>query len=223
VKDGGSDWLGNTSLRILMYPNAILSTLPHFAVTSLLLAIISAAVEVINSFDTQADCAAYCTSRYSNDSIMSTIHDNDASSDRNKRSGSTANSARVQDPCPFLDIPIELRLMIYELVPIRIREFCQDHNVDDESYPIKFLVPCTTVALLVTCRQVQQEAADIMEKKLAKLRNTPLRVTVNIMLLYYLHTSNGPFYAINTYVKLVTHADEMYDDDPDHENALRQV
>jgi hypothetical protein len=153
---------------------------------------------------------------------MSTV-DNAVSHGSNDDPNPIANIIRIQEPCPFLEIPKELRLMIYELIPVRISEHCYDHKVDGESYPVRFLVPCITVGILATCRQVQDEAADIMEKKIAKIRNIPLRVTVDTMLLYYLHTSMGPFQAINTYVKLATRADEVDDNDGDHENELRQV
>jgi hypothetical protein len=153
---------------------------------------------------------------------MSTV-DNAVSHGSNEHPNSIANIIRVQEPCPFLEIPTELRLMIYELIPVRISEHCYDHKVDDESYPVRFPVPCITVGILATSRQVQDEAADIMEKKIAKIRKIPLRIKVDTMLLYYLHTSMGPFQAINTYVKLATRADEVDDNEGDHENELSQV
>jgi hypothetical protein len=64
--------------------------------------------------------------------------------------------------------------MVYERIPIRI-----SHDICDIGYPensmqrMIFVVPCTTVGILATSRQIQDEAAEIMSKKLATMLGGP--------------------------------------------------
>jgi hypothetical protein len=79
----------------------------------------------------------------------------------------------------FLDLPKELRLMVYELIPIKNAhhpvKLGKNHNYDDHNL---MLVRTTLagVVILATCRQIHHEAERIIRRKLATVDNKSLRV-----------------------------------------------
>jgi hypothetical protein len=115
-----------------------------------------------------------------NSFIMSIVHDT-APPAKAGLSDPTPITTSEDKPFPFLALPKELRLMVYERIPIRI-----SHDICDVRYPensmqrMIFVVACTTVGILATSRQIQNEAAEIMSKKLATMLGGPLRLMIDI-------------------------------------------
>jgi hypothetical protein len=79
----------------------------------------------------------------------------------------------------FLDLPKELRLMVYELIPIKNAhhpvKLGKNHNYDDHNL---MLVRTTLagVVILATCRQIHHEAEHIIRRKLATVDKKSLRI-----------------------------------------------
>jgi hypothetical protein len=101
----------------------------------------------------------------------------------------TPNSAPKDMPFPFLKLPTELRLMVYERILIRISEHRRIHQVRDVIHPVTYIVTCLSVNILATSRDIRREATDTMNKKSRTMYNTPLRVLVSTSLLSHLHSS----------------------------------
>jgi hypothetical protein len=108
----------------------------------------------------------------------------------------TPNSTPKDKPFPFLALPKDLRLMVYERLPFRISERPYDHVIARVPYEVIFVVSCTSVGILATCRQIHDEAAGIMGKKLAAILSRPLYITVDISLFTHLHGANSPFMGV---------------------------
>ncbi|KAH7074389.1 hypothetical protein BKA63DRAFT_595851 [Paraphoma chrysanthemicola] len=97
--------------------------------------------------------------------------------------------------CPtfrFLDLPVELRMIVYESVGFSSRKRILEKSASglkDYFWPpgpegasessITLIVPTMSLGLLSTCRSVHKEAKDIFAKKLAALRKLPMRYIVD--------------------------------------------
>jgi hypothetical protein len=86
----------------------------------------------------------------------------------------------------FLDFPKEVRLMIYELLPITTRH----HTLADPSFEsttpevttpsvIVLVTKSAVVSMLSTCHTIYQEYRPILDKNLQILRTEPLRFIVD--------------------------------------------
>jgi hypothetical protein len=137
---------------------------------------------------------------------------------------SIPNSMREDESFRFLDLPKELRLMVYERIPVRISERHYNHKVLNEPHPVSFIVPCTSVGILATCRQIQAEASAIMSKKMTTILNTPLRVIVGTRLLPHLHDVRlGPFVNYGHYLYIIEGMQMELVDADDVEEARGQA
>jgi len=88
--------------------------------------------------------------------------------------------------CPLLELPLELRLMIYEFLPITTRH----HTLEDPDFERRFpeatspseivlVTKAASTKLLPTCRQIYYEYKPVLEKSLHLLRSEPLRFIVH--------------------------------------------
>jgi hypothetical protein len=90
-------------------------------------------------------------------------------------------------PFRFLDLPKELRLMVYERVPVKTTrhpfEFNEPgHRLNDDDFdPILDLVYKTLSGLpiLATCRQINFEATPILGRVLHMIKITPIQLVAN--------------------------------------------
>jgi hypothetical protein len=90
----------------------------------------------------------------------------------------------MADACPFqfLDLPKELRLMVYERLPVKTTrhpfEFNEPgHNFNDDDFdPILDLVYKTLSGLpiIATCRQINFEATPILDRVLRMIKSAPI-------------------------------------------------
>jgi hypothetical protein len=86
----------------------------------------------------------------------------------------------------FLDLPPELRCMVYEYLEIGVRRHtltntepswcpCWKPTSDESDANIILIRPYLPVAILSTCRLINQEAAPLLDRKLRELEKIPLQ------------------------------------------------
>jgi hypothetical protein len=97
--------------------------------------------------------------------------------------------------------------MVYERIPVRIYERTDNYNYLETAPSIAFIMACTSVSILVTCRLIHAEAAAIMSDKLNTILRTPVRVITGISHIYYLLDEIWlPFFGLAIYVQTVKEA-----------------
>jgi hypothetical protein len=83
-------------------------------------------------------------------------------------------------PFRFLDLPPELRCIVYEQIGITTKHHTlESTNAPDKYSEITLVRKSLPVQILATCRLINDEAKTFLRPKLAKLRNQPLRFLVD--------------------------------------------
>jgi hypothetical protein len=77
-----------------------------------------------------------------------------------------------QKPFPLLSLPKDLRLMVYEAIPVAARSA----TIELVNEPMTMSVIGGPVALLATCRQIRAEALPLLQPKLNALKPTKLLI-----------------------------------------------
>ncbi|KAF2827778.1 hypothetical protein CC86DRAFT_404825 [Ophiobolus disseminans] len=89
----------------------------------------------------------------------------------------TDNPYGWDDAFRFLDLPKDIRLIVYDLLPTVARH----HTIfsTEDSYSVKIVTEClNSLSLLRTCRIINDEAVTL-HRKLEKLQTEPLRLIVH--------------------------------------------
>jgi hypothetical protein len=135
---------------------------------------------------------------------MSTAPNDAGSEGKSKCFDSTSHNKK---PFPFLALPKELRLMVYERIPMRKSvSIIPDRDGDKKTGSVSIISPCTSVAILATCRQVQVEAAHILHKTLVTMLRTPLRILARPKAVSSIDIPDGILWAIYRYTELLEKA-----------------
>jgi hypothetical protein len=88
-------------------------------------------------------------------------------------------------PFKFLDLPAELRLMIYERLDSATHHYKVDHpdelSVEKSREDIQgtVIIKSFPVAILATCKVIHQEGTPILAGKLQQLAQTPVRIIMS--------------------------------------------
>jgi hypothetical protein len=110
-----------------------------------------------------------------------------------------------EEPFRFMDLPKELRLMVYEFIPVQGREFkirkdlgTGEIALDDPKPAIKATSYHTSTQILRVCREVHDEAYPIMKRKFDQIKATTPQTTLYIDALYSRSL-------LNDFISMVTH------------------
>jgi hypothetical protein len=103
---------------------------------------------------------------------------------------------------PFMKLPIELRLMVYERLPIQItrHDFERPNNPQKPSsgsYFFAIVSESIDLTILATCKQVHAEATAITSARLRHILDTPPRMTVDLTSTPKIHKCGGPLWHIS--------------------------
>jgi hypothetical protein len=110
-----------------------------------------------------------------------------------------------EEPFRFMDLPKELRLMVYDFIPVQGREFkirkdlgTGEIALDDPKPAIKATSYHTSTQILRVCREVHDEAYAIMKRKFDQIKATTPQTTLYI---------DAPYSRslLNDFISMVTH------------------
>lgn len=99
--------------------------------------------------------------------------DNMANTQSLKADTRNISALTIAHPFRLLDLPKELRLMIYEQLPTKTTR----RHIPNQA-PIVVHITLPGVELLATCRQIRSEAITILSNKLTAIASQPARIIV---------------------------------------------
>jgi hypothetical protein len=107
-----------------------------------------------------------------------------------------------QSTFPFMQLPTEIRLMIYECIPVQIRRHdfntISSGSTTSRSFTVvsKYIDP----SILLTCRRVHDEATAIIQKRLHDILQTPPRWIMDLTCNANIHKCGGPLWHMSRYL-----------------------
>jgi hypothetical protein len=110
-----------------------------------------------------------------------------------------------ESPFRFMDLPLEIRLMVYERIPIHIKphQFTNttvSRNGATNSYSFAVIAKSVELPILTACRQVHTEASLILQRKMADILSTPPRLVIDILQSNKLYKCGGPLWHISRHL-----------------------
>lgn len=107
-----------------------------------------------------------------------------------------------QSAFPFNALPAEIRLMIYECIPVEVQRHDFQAVSISSATPRSFSVITKSIdlSILRTCKKIYDEASAIMQKKLHDIRHTPPRWIIDVSYAGYIHKCGGPLWHMSRYL-----------------------
>jgi hypothetical protein len=108
----------------------------------------------------------------------------------------------IQQTFPFMRLPIELRLMVFECIPVQIKrhDFARKPNTSTNSQSYSIVSKSIDLSILRTCRKIHDEASAIMQGKLENILETPPRMIINLSHYISIHKCGGPLWHVSRYL-----------------------
>lgn len=105
-------------------------------------------------------------------------------------------------PFPFMKLPMELRLMVYECIPVQIKshDFDRTRNTSAASHSFAIVSKYIDLSIWATCRKIHSEATVIMQRKLKDVLETPPRLIIDLSHNISIHKCGGPLWHISHYL-----------------------
>lgn len=107
-----------------------------------------------------------------------------------------------QSAFPFNALPAEIRLMIYECIPVQVQRHDFQAVSISSANPRSFAVISKSIdlSILQTCKKIHDEASAIMRKKIEDIRRTPPRWIIDVSYAAYIHKCGGPLWHMSRYL-----------------------
>jgi hypothetical protein len=108
----------------------------------------------------------------------------------------------TQSAFPFNALPAEIRLMIYECIPVQVQRHDFQAVSISSANPRSFAVISKSVdlSILRTCKKIHDEASGIMRKKIEDICQTPPRWIIDVSYAAYIHKCGGPLWHMSRYL-----------------------
>jgi hypothetical protein len=79
------------------------------------------------------------------------------------------------EPFRFFDLPTDIRLMVYECITVKTTHIPLGDVADPKL--VQYTLP--GIAILATCQQIRTEAQPFLNRKLATIKDIPMRIETN--------------------------------------------
>lgn len=98
-----------------------------------------------------------------------------------------------------MNLPLEVRLMIYERIPIEIKQhrFIKTNPNGSKLYSFTIVSKSLAPTILTSNRQIKSEAGPIINRKLKDILQTPPRLIVDTLSSIKIHKCGGPLWHIS--------------------------
>jgi hypothetical protein len=107
-----------------------------------------------------------------------------------------------QTAFPFMQLPTEIRLMVYECLPVQIKthDFSTNGSSCTASRSFTVVSRYLDLSILLTCRRIHVEATAIMQRKLNDILQTPPRWIMDLTYNANIHKCGGPLWHMSRFL-----------------------
>jgi hypothetical protein len=107
-----------------------------------------------------------------------------------------------QDTFPFMQLPTEVRLMIYECIPVQVKQHDFTTVSGSQTNPRSFnaISKSIDLSILLVSKKVHAEASAIIQRKLDDILQTPPRWIINLSININIHKCGGPLWHMSRYL-----------------------
>jgi hypothetical protein len=107
-----------------------------------------------------------------------------------------------QQTFPFMKLPTEIRLMVYECIPVQIKrdDFATIGGITATSRSFAVVSKYIDLSILLTCRDIYYESNAVMQKKLNDIMATPPRWIIDLSHNNNIHKCGGPLWHMSRYL-----------------------